>query len=65
MSARKLSGPTYRPLTPDEKELHDAIKQKAVELETLVMRTPSGRAQSLAMTHLEDAIMWAVKGLTA
>jgi len=57
--------PTYRPLTAEEKALHDAIKAAAVDLERLIIQTPAGRAQSLAMTHLEDAIMWAIKGLTA
>lgn len=60
--------PRYRALTDDEKALHDAIKAKAVELETLIdsikMRSPT-RYKSLAMTELELAIMWAVKELTS
>lgn len=60
--------PRYRQLTDAEKAHHDAIKAKAVELEALIDQIDNpaaGRAKALAMTHLEDAIMWAVKGLTA
>jgi hypothetical protein len=60
--------PRYRALTDEEKALHDAIKDKAVELETLFARiTPNmqPRYLSLAYTSLEQAIMWAVKQLTA
>lgn len=57
--------PVYRPLSQEEKQLHDAIKAKAEELERLIEQTPQGRYQSLAMTALEESVIWAVKGLTA
>lgn len=57
--------PTYRALTDEEKALHDALKAKAVELETLVETIKAGRYRSLALTALEEAIMWAVKELTS
>lgn len=57
--------PTYRNLTQDEKDIHDAIKQQAQVLEVLFQSIPQGRETSLAMTKLEESIMWAVKGLTA
>lgn len=57
--------PTYRALTDDEKALHDALKAKAVELETLIETIKPGRYRSLAITDLEKAIMWAVKELTS
>lgn len=68
--------PRYRALTEDEKALHDAIKDKAAELEALFDRIAPvrglrgldasvGRPVSIAHTKLEEAIMWAVKGLTA
>lgn len=60
--------PRYRALTDDEKALHDAIKAKAVQLETLINSVKGGastRYKSLAITELELAIMWAVKELTA
>lgn len=30
---------------------------------TVVEKTPAGREQSLAITHLEEALMWAVKAI--
>lgn len=57
--------PRYRALTDDEKALHDAIKNKAAELEALFEQVKPGRYRSLAFTDLESAIMWCVKELTA
>jgi hypothetical protein len=57
--------PRYRALTDDEKALHDAIKDKAAELETLFAQVKPGRYNSLAITSLEQAVMWIVKELTA
>lgn len=43
-----------------------AVKAKAQELYELVFTSaPDSRERSLGITHLEDAIMWVVKGLTA
>lgn len=57
--------PTYRALTDDEKALHDEIKSKAVELEALFSRVKAGRYNSLALTALEQSVMWVVKELTS
>lgn len=57
--------PKYRALTPEEKALHDEIKAKAVELETLFEKVKPGRYRSLGITALEEAVMWTVKELTA
>lgn len=57
--------PTYRKLTDEEKALHDAIKTKAVELEQLYAQVKSGRYNSLALTSLEESVMWIIKELTA
>lgn len=57
--------PTYRALTDKEKALHDAIKSKAVELEQLFNQVKPGRYNSLAITSLEQSIMWIVKELTS
>ena len=57
--------PTYRALTDDEKALHDEIKAKAVELEALFARVKPGRYNSLAITSLEQSVMWVVKELTS
>ena len=57
--------PKYRALTDDEKALHDAIKEKAQELESLFEKVKQGRYRSLGMTALEESVMWTVKELTA
>ena len=57
--------PRYRALTDDEKALHDALKEKAAELETLFERVKNGRYKALAFTSLEQSVMWIVKELTA
>jgi len=57
--------PKYRALTDDEKALHDALKDKAGELEALFGRVKAGRYNSLAITSLEQSIMWIVKELTS
>jgi len=57
--------PTYRALTDSEKALHDDIKRVAEVLEALFARVKPGRYNALAMTSLEQAIMWIVKELTS
>jgi len=57
--------PRYRALSDDEKALHDAIKAKAEELESLFMQVKEGRYRSLSLTALEEAVMWNVKELTS
>lgn len=57
--------PKYRALTDGEKALHDSIKEKAAELEELFNKVKAGRYNSLAMTSLEQSVMWIVKELTA
>lgn len=56
--------PVYRALTTEEKELHDEIKSKAAELESLFERVKPGRYNSLAITALEQSVMWIVKEIT-
>lgn len=57
--------PRYRALNAEEKILHDQIKTKAVELEQLFAKVRQGRYNSLALTNLEQSIMWIIKELTA
>lgn len=45
--------PKYRALTDEEKALHDALKDKAAELEVLFGKVKDGR------------VMWIVKELTS
>jgi hypothetical protein len=57
--------PRYRALTEDEKSLHDALKDKAAELESLFEKVKPGRYNALAITALEQSLMWIVKELTS
>ena len=57
--------PTYRALTDDEKKLHDEIKAQAVVMEKLFGQVKPGRYNALAMTSLEQSVMWVVKELTS
>jgi hypothetical protein len=57
--------PRYRALTDEEKLLHDLLKDKAAELEILFAQVKPGRYNSLAITSLEQSVMWIVKELTS
>lgn len=68
--------PTYRALTDDEKKVHDTIKATADVMEELInacknlgTRADNGpvpaRYAALAITSLEESVMWAVKALTS
>ncbi|MCI1437823.1 MAG: hypothetical protein LKI03_00065 [Acetobacter indonesiensis] len=57
--------PRYRALTPEEKALHDEIKNKAQEMEALFEKVKSERYNALAITSLEQSVMWIVKELTS
>ena len=70
-----LFRPRYRKLSEDELALHDALKNKAGELADLFYQVNAINAGhfnpqttfnvQLAIRHLEDAVMRAVKALTA
>jgi hypothetical protein len=60
----------YTPLTDEQKAAVLAFKQKAQELyDLLPCDAENGKMKSrefsIAATTLEEAVMWAVKGLTA
>ena len=56
----------YRVLTDEEKEAMVILKDCGLEFLGLIDRcVPAGREASLAKTRVEEAVMWAVKGLTA
>jgi len=57
--------PRYRALSDDEKALHDEIKSKAAELESVIEKVKPGRYRALGITALEESVMWVVKELTA
>lgn len=54
----------YRELSNEEMELSSNIKNIAEILEGYINKAPDGREQSLAMTKLEEAVMWAIKSVT-
>lgn len=55
----------YRVLDEQEKQAMTALKDCGQDFIDLVERLGSGREYSLAKTKMEEAVMWAVKGLTA
>ena len=57
--------PVYRPLTDAEAVTLDEIKARADHLDRVIDTLPPSREKSLAMTNLEQAVMWAVKALTS
>jgi hypothetical protein len=60
--------PQYRELNADEKALIEAIKDKAAELEALFTNAnpnKGDRYHALAITSLEQSVMWIVKGITS
>lgn len=51
---------TYHPPKPGQPERYTAIRDKAKELALLIFdNTPVSREQSLALTDLEQCVMWA------
>ena len=55
----------YRVLNDAEKETMLWIKDQGLKMmEFIAERVPAGREASLAKTKIEEAVMWAVKGLT-
>ncbi len=54
----------YRVLSDAEKAQMQAIKDKGLEMHTLIASIGGSRELSLALTKTEEAVMWAVKHLT-
>jgi len=55
----------YRVLTEQEKTAMVTIKDKGLEFLRIIDDwVPKGREASLAKTKVEEAVMWAVKGIT-
>lgn len=55
---------TLRQLTPGEIERIARIKAAGQDLADLIKSAGPGRETSLALTKVEEAVMWAVKGVT-
>lgn len=54
----------YRELTAEERRDVTEIKDQASRLLARIQRVMESRERSLAITKLEEAVMWAVKGIT-
>ena len=56
----------YRVLSEDEKMAMLRIKDLgAAFIDMIEHRTPKSREASIAKTKIEEAVMWAIKGLTS
>lgn len=55
----------YRVLTDEEKAAMQKIKDDGLALHDFVAGLGSSRELSIAKTKIEEAVMWAVKHLTA
>jgi hypothetical protein len=56
---------THRTLSEQEQALLDSIKRDALELYSYLAQIYAGREKAIAITKLEECVMWAVKGITA
>ncbi len=55
---------TYHAPKPGQPEIYGKLRDKAKELAYLITELcPPSRERSVAMTHLETAIMWAVASI--
>ena len=55
----------YRVLTEEEKKAMKDIKDSGMYFIEYIDKLPPKREYSLAKTKIEEAVMWAVKGLTS
>lgn len=55
---------TYHAPKEGQPEKYENIRDEAKQLaETIVLLVPESREQALALTHLEQAVMWANAGI--
>lgn len=54
----------YRVLSVDEKKRMEVVKDQGLALLNLIKSFGSKREYSIASTKIEEAVMWAVKGIT-
>ena len=51
---------TYHPPRPDQVQTYERIRAAGLNFAALIADlTPASREQSLSITHIEDAVMWA------
>lgn len=53
----------YVVYSPAARDAMEAIKAKAKELEALYDAIPANRERAVALTQLEDSVMWAGKAV--
>lgn len=54
----------YHPVKDDQSIRYLEIREKAKELAVVILEnSPSSREQSIALTHLEETVMWANAGI--
>lgn len=63
-TVNNVVGHEYRVLSEDEKRQMKAVKDAALDFINLVETLEPSRERSLAVTKIEEACMWAVKGIT-
>lgn len=56
---------TYHPPLPNQVERYKSIRHAALQFAELIkVSTPESREQSLALTNLEQTVMWANKAIS-
>ena len=55
----------YRELSEQEKVQVEQVKDIGAEMISLIETLGNGRSASIAVTKVEEAVMWAVKHITA
>ncbi len=65
MDAKEISNRfTYHPPTDGKPEMYTEIRMGAKVLAKLIDKhAPDGREKALAITHLEETVMWANAGI--
>ena len=53
-----------RPMNDDQLARSRAVRSKATDLLEVVEKSPPSRERSLAVTNLEQAVMWANKAIS-
>jgi hypothetical protein len=65
MSDSNVMRHAYRVLSDEEKAVMQKVKDMGLELHEFVAGIGNSRELSVAKTKIEEAVMWAVKHITA
>lgn len=56
---------TYHPPTPEKTPVYNQLMKQGKEVANTILReVPEGRERSIALTKIEEAVLWAAKGLS-